>query len=42
MDENNTYNELNLNERNSDEYEADPSIFFNKTGNPFVGFMRFL
>lgn len=42
MEENNTYNEFNINERNANEYEADPSVFFNKNGNPFVGFMRFL
>ena len=42
MEENDVYNEFNINERNANEYEADPSVFFNKTGNPFVGFMRFL
>lgn len=42
MEENNVYNELDINQRNADEYEADPSVFFNKTGNPFIGFMRFL
>jgi hypothetical protein len=42
MEENNVYNEFDINERNANEYEADPSVFFNKTGNPFVGFMRFL
>ena len=38
MEENNVYNEFDINERNANEYEADPSVFFNKTGNPFVGF----
>ena len=42
MEENDVYNEFDINERNANEYEADPSVFFNKTGNPFVGFMRFL
>ena len=42
MEENDVYNEFDINERNANEYEADPSGFFNKTGNPFVGFMRFL
>ena len=36
------YNEFDISQRNRDERKADPSIFFNKTGNPFLGIMHFL
>lgn len=36
------YNELNIFEREQNEETADPSVFFNKTGNPFLGTMHFL
>ena len=42
MEENDVYNEFDINQRNADERDADPSVFFNKTGNPFMGFMHFL
>lgn len=42
MKENDVYNELDIIERENNESNADPSVFFNKTGNPFMGFMHFL
>ena len=39
---NDVYNEINVNERYKAERKADPKIFFNKEGNPFLGFMHFL
>lgn len=30
MEENDVYNEFNINERNANEYEADPSVFLIK------------
>lgn len=42
MEEIDVYNEVNISERNDNESNADPSVFFNSTGNPFLGFMHFL
>ena len=42
MEENDVYNEFNIDERKINESNADPSVFFKSTGNPFLGFMHFL
>ena len=39
---NDVYNEVSVNKRHSKERNADPNVFFNKSGNPFLGFMHFL
>ena len=39
---NDQYNELNIFERERNERKADPRMFFNSTGNPFLGIMHFL
>ena len=36
------YNELNIFERERYERDADPRVFFNNIGNPFLGIMHFL
>lgn len=36
------YNELDSFNRERNEWAADPSVFFNNTGNPFLGIMHFL
>lgn len=36
------YNETNRKQRLEAEAASDPRLFFNKKGNPFLGFMRFL
>lgn len=39
---NDVYNEVDRRKRQKAERKADPKIFFNKVGNPFLGFMHFL
>lgn len=41
-DKNSLYNEVNRSQRLKAENESDPRLFFNKSANPFLGFMRFL
>ncbi len=38
----NPYNEINRKQRLKKEAASEPELFFNKDGNPFLGFMRFL
>lgn len=40
--DNDPYNEVNINARKAAERNAPPEAFFYNTGNPFLGFMRFL
>lgn len=39
---NDVYNEVDRRKRRKAERKADPEVFFNKSGNPFLGFMHFL
>lgn len=39
---NDVYNEIDRRKRRKAERKADPRVFFNKEGNPFLGFMHFL
>lgn len=39
---NDVYNEVDRRKRRKAERKADPKVFFNKSGNPFLGFMHFL
>lgn len=39
---NDVYNEIDVKKRRKAERKADPKVFFNKEGNPFLGFMHFL